>query len=43
MELTVSVQKELGLPFQMANPLIARTVQAHLSARCCPDLRDLGR
>ena len=43
MELTVNVQKELGLPFQKANPLIARTVQAHLSARCCLELMDLGR
>jgi len=41
LELTLNVQKELGLPSQTANPLVSRTVQAHLMTRCCADLREL--
>lgn len=42
MDLTRCVQVELGLPPQAANPIMARTVEAHLRARCVQDLSELA-
>lgn len=38
MELCVTVVEKLGLPREAANPLVARTIMAHLKMRGCADI-----